>query len=83
MAQPPRPEVCVKPPGFEEDLIVRSDCRSLARWQLGDLPLGDAQRARLIELDGPIHVQRELARWEPRHQFTDIRPARDTIAAPS
>lgn len=80
VAQPPKPEVCVKPPGFDEDLVVRTDCRSLARWQLGHLPLGDAQRARLIELEGPIHVQRELASWGARHQFAEIRPARDAVA---
>ena len=83
VAQPPKPEVCVKPPGFDEDLVVRSDCRSLAKWQLGHLPLGDAQRARLIELEGPIHVQRELASWAPRPKFAKILPARDTVAVPS
>lgn len=80
VAQPPQPEVCVRPPGFDEDLIVRADCQSLARWQLGQLPLGQAQRAHLIELEGPIHVQRELASWGGRHQFAEIQPARYATA---
>jgi hypothetical protein len=83
VAKPPKPEVCVKPPGFDEDLVVRSDCESLARWQLGQLSLGHAQRAGLIKLEGPVHVQRELASWGARHQFAHIRPAREAAAAVS
>jgi DNA-binding HxlR family transcriptional regulator len=76
IAQRPQPEVCVKPPGFEEDLVVRTDSASLAKWQLGWVSLGSAQRHGLIEVDGPVHLQRKLARWAARHQFADIRPAR-------
>src|SRR5262249_20914124 len=32
VAQKPEPEVCVKPPGFDEDLIVKTDSASLAKW---------------------------------------------------
>jgi DNA-binding HxlR family transcriptional regulator len=42
IAQRPRAEVCVKPPGFDEDLVVRTDSESLTKWQLGWLSLGPA-----------------------------------------
>ena len=75
VAQPPAPEVCIKPPGFEEDLVVRSDSASLAKWQLGWFSLGSAQRHGLIAVEGPVHLQRTLAGWAGRHQFADIKPA--------
>jgi hypothetical protein len=84
LAQRPRPEVCVKPPGFDEDLVVRTDSASLAKWQLGWVSLGTAQRHGLMHVKGPVHLQRELAGWAGRHQFADIAPARGAgVAAPS
>ena len=34
IAQRPEPEVCVKPPGYDEDLIVRTAADWLARWYI-------------------------------------------------
>jgi DNA-binding HxlR family transcriptional regulator len=83
VAQRPRPEVCIKPPGFEEDLVVRTDSASLAKWQLGWVSLGTAQRYGLMEVQGPVHLQRALAGWAARHQFADIVPAHGAgVAAP-
>jgi DNA-binding HxlR family transcriptional regulator len=76
VAQPPEPEVCVKPPGFDENLVVKTDSESLAKWQMGWLTLGVALRHGLMDVDGPRHLQRELAGWAAQHQFADIRPAR-------
>jgi DNA-binding HxlR family transcriptional regulator len=79
VAHPPRSEVCVKPPGFDEDLVVRTDSESLAKWQMGWVSLGTAQRHGLMHVEGPAHLQRELAGWAGRHQFAHIRP----VAAPA
>jgi hypothetical protein len=40
LVQRPEPEVCVKPPGFDEDVVVRTDADWLARWALGEVSLG-------------------------------------------
>ena len=42
----PEPEVCVKPPGFEEDLVVTTEPDWLARWVLGESSLGHGMQAR-------------------------------------
>jgi DNA-binding HxlR family transcriptional regulator len=84
IAQRPRAEVCVKPPGFDEDLVVKTDSESLAKWQLGWMSLGSAQQHGLIAVEGPSHLQRELAGWAARHQFADVRPAAGApVAAPT
>ena len=66
----PEPEVCVKPPGFDENLVVRTDPDWLARWALGEVSLGQGMNARRVDVEGPRHVARTLARW-----------ARDGVAA--
>jgi DNA-binding HxlR family transcriptional regulator len=84
VAQKPEPEVCIKPPGFDEDLIVKTDSASLAKWQLGWFSLGTAQRHGLIQVRGPLHLQRELAGWAGRHPFADVTPMRNArVAAPT
>ena len=59
----PEPEVCVKPPGFDESLVVRTDPDWLARWALGQVSLGQGMKARRVDVEGPRHVARTLARW--------------------
>jgi DNA-binding HxlR family transcriptional regulator len=59
----PEPEVCVKPPGFDENLVVRTDPDWLARWALGEVSLGQGMNARRVDVEGPRHVARTLARW--------------------
>jgi hypothetical protein len=59
----PEPEICVKPPGFDEDLVVTADPSWLARWVLGQSSLGHGMKARLVEVNGPRHLVRTLAAW--------------------
>jgi DNA-binding HxlR family transcriptional regulator len=59
----PEPELCVKPPGFEEDLVVTTDPQWLIRWVLGQASLGQGMNARLVEVDGPRHLVRTLNTW--------------------
>ena len=59
----PEPEVCVKPPGFEDDLVVTTDPAWLARWVLGQTSLGHGMKARQVEVDGPRHLVRTLGTW--------------------
>jgi DNA-binding HxlR family transcriptional regulator len=59
----PEPEVCVKPPGFEEDLVVTTDPDWLARWALGETSLGHGMSAHRIEVQGPQHLVHTLGVW--------------------
>jgi hypothetical protein len=59
----PDPEVCVKPPGFAEDVVVTTDPGWLARWALGDTSLGRGMRAGRVEAEGPRHLVRTLGGW--------------------
>jgi DNA-binding HxlR family transcriptional regulator len=59
----PEPEVCVKPPGFDEDLVVTTDPEWLARWVLGQASLGGGMKARRVEVEGPRELVRTLGGW--------------------
>ncbi len=75
LVQQPGPEVCRKPPGFEEDLVVTSDTEWLAKWHMGRVSLGDAMHARLITLDGPRRVVTQFSRWGGPTPFASVAPA--------
>lgn len=77
-------EVCAHHPGYEEDLRVRTDRRSLALWHLGRLPLGAAMAEGIIEVEGPPRLVRVFAaRWQGLSMFSHVEPARETGQAPS
>lgn len=67
-------EVCVKPPGFDVDLVVATDSHWLAMWHMGRIPLGAAIRRGLIRVEGPQTLVRELAGWG-LSRFADVAPA--------
>jgi DNA-binding HxlR family transcriptional regulator len=69
-------EVCLKSPGFDEDLIVETDAITLARWHVRQLEWSTALRAGAIRIAGPQALARALPRWNHRH-----RPLRRSRAA--
>jgi DNA-binding HxlR family transcriptional regulator len=70
----PTAEVCVKPPGFDVDLVVSTDSEWLALWHMGRLPLSGAIRRGLIQVQGPRTLVRELASWG-LSRFAEVAPA--------
>jgi DNA-binding HxlR family transcriptional regulator len=58
---PPESEVCVKPPGYDEDLVVVTDVEWLAKWHMGRISLGQAMHDGLIDVTGPSHLVQALS----------------------
>jgi DNA-binding HxlR family transcriptional regulator len=59
-------EACKHHPGFDEDLVVETDCETFARWHLGHLEWRDALRAGRIRVAGPRALARALPTWNLR-----------------
>ena len=55
--------VCLKPPGFDTDLIVRANLAFFYRVWLGYIDYDAAIRSREIIVDGPRVLAREFPRW--------------------
>ena len=68
-------EVCVKPPGFDEDLVVTAMSEWLAKWHMGRISLGRAMHEGLIAVQGPRWLVRTFATLGLSH-FATVAPAR-------
>ena len=71
---PPESEVCVKPPGYDEDLVVETDTEWLAKWHMGRISLGEAMHDGLIDVQGPSHLVQALSGLG-LSRFADVQPA--------
>ena len=56
-------EVCLKPPGFDVDIIVRTSVRVLAEVWRGIRPIGGAIKAETIQLEGRPALCRRFPDW--------------------
>jgi DNA-binding HxlR family transcriptional regulator len=74
---PPDSEVCVKPPGYHEDLVVTTSCEWLAKWHMGRISLGQAMHEGLISVQGPSDLVHTLSTLG-LSRFADIEPARSS-----
>jgi DNA-binding HxlR family transcriptional regulator len=55
--------LCLKPPGFDSDLVVKADLAAFYQVWLGRLPLSAALRSGTVRLEGPSALTREFPRW--------------------
>jgi hypothetical protein len=83
VAQKPEAEVCVRDPGFDDDLVVRTSSESLANWHMGKISLGHALRSGSFQIDGPRSAVREFASWGGHSAFADVKPARPRRVHPT
>jgi hypothetical protein len=61
--EPREVSVCLKPPGFDSDLIVRVDLAYFYRVWLGAIDYDEAVRTGAIVVDGNRSLVRDLPRW--------------------
>jgi DNA-binding HxlR family transcriptional regulator len=69
-----RTEVCVQSPGYDEDLVVRTDTACLVGWQTGAVSLAGARRDGRFRIDGSPSMVRAFGRWGGLSPFADVRP---------
>jgi len=69
-------DLCPTDPGFEVDLFVRTDLKTLTQVVLGDLAVKGALAAGKIELDGTRAFRQCFEKWLGLSRFADIRRAR-------
>ncbi len=55
--------LCLKPPGFDSDVLVTADLATLYQVWLGRITLGEALRDQRIELDGMPALIRAFPHW--------------------
>ena len=68
-------EVCVKPPGFDEDVVVSADPEWFAKWHMGWVSWAEVLQDGRIQVEGPPKLARLVPRWVPVSRFAGVRPA--------
>jgi hypothetical protein len=84
LLEPREVSVCVTPPGFDSDLIVRSDLAFFYRIWLGHIEYGAPVRCRSVVVDGSPALAKQLPRWfmwSPMARF--VREREHTMAQAS
>jgi DNA-binding HxlR family transcriptional regulator len=76
---PEASEVCVKPPGFDEDLVVTTSSEWLAKWRMGRISLGQAMHEGVMAVQGRSDLVRALDALG-RSKFAGVAPATSTAA---
>jgi len=60
---PKEVSVCLKPPGFDSDLVVRADLALFYRVWLGSIDYAAATGCGAVSVDGPTALVKALPRW--------------------
>jgi DNA-binding HxlR family transcriptional regulator len=82
--EPREVSVCLKPPGFDSDLIVHSDLTYFYRVWLGYVEYNSALRSKDIVVEGSPALARELPRWftwSPMARFVRMERNRHALEA--
>jgi hypothetical protein len=66
----------MKDPGYDVDLEVLTDLRTLTAVWMGDVGLGQTLRDRRIRLTGRTRLKRDIATWLGTNYFADVKPAK-------
>jgi len=69
-------DLCPTDPGFEVDLYVTTDVKTLTQVVMGDLTLNSALAGGKIELDGTRAFRDSFPQWLGLSQFADIKVAK-------
>jgi DNA-binding HxlR family transcriptional regulator len=70
----PKPEVCIKFPGYEENLIVTTTPETLAKWHTGQINLGQAMHGGTMNVTGRRELIHTLASWGGLGRLTPLTP---------
>jgi DNA-binding HxlR family transcriptional regulator len=65
-------DLCVQDPGYEVDLYVVTDLRTMTRVSMGDIPVCVAVGSQAIELHGSRSLAKNFERWLPRSSHADV-----------
>lgn len=69
-------DVCVKDPGYDVDLVISSDLKTLTAVWMGDTTIMKALRENQVTVTGVTALRKNIAAWLGSSYYADIKPAR-------
>ena len=67
--------VCIDDPGYEIDLSVVTDVRTMTQVWMGDLSLASARSTNLLKVTGNSRLAKTMGDWLGRSQLAHVKPA--------
>lgn len=75
LLQKPEAELCIKHPGYDEDIVITTDSRTLTLVHLGRLAVAEAEKAGRWQAEGVPRLIRGLPSWGGFvSSFANVRP---------
>lgn len=72
----PESEVCLRDPGYDEDIVITTDSRTLTLVHLGRRDIKEAERAGAWRVEGAPALVRAMPTWGGLYsRFASVRPA--------
>jgi len=68
-------DVCLKDPGFEVDLRIVTDAKTLAHYWMGDISMNRIKHEHRIKFDGNSQLKNDITAWLGRNYYADVKPA--------
>jgi DNA-binding HxlR family transcriptional regulator len=81
LLQRPEPEICIRHPGHDENLIVTTDAVTLTNVQTGRLEFAQALKCGQLNLSGPPDLAKAFPTWGGLSYFANVEPARQPSPA--
>lgn len=66
-------ELCMKHPGYQEDLIVDADAETFVKWHMGWVGWAEALRAGKIRVTGNRALAKALPTWNKLSRFAGVK----------
>lgn len=69
-------DVCLKDQGYEVDLTISSDLKSLTAVWIGDMTMTRAIRDKKVSVTGLPYLKKNIATWLGTNYYADVKPMR-------
>ena len=70
-------DVCMKDQGFNVDLTISSDLKTLTAVWIGDTTIMKTMREKSVVVTGSAHLKKNIAVWLGTKYYADVKPARN------
>ena len=74
-------DLCVTDPGFDVDLFIAADLRTMTAVWVGDMELGTAIASGKLEVHGPKQLRAKLGSWLALSPFAPVKDQRALTSA--
>lgn len=69
-------DVCMKDPGYDVDLTISTDLKTLTAAWMGDTTIMKAIREKAVVVTGNPQLKKNIAVWLGANYYADVKPAR-------